>query len=72
MVSPVSGELALLRMQVVQLQDQLNAERQDRVDLGASNCHSGSDPVYNFSRRIPRIRVVVVLGIRAAIKLRWR
>jgi hypothetical protein len=50
MVSPVSGELAMLRMQVIQLQDELNAERQERVQIGASNAsnrQSGSDPLHN-------------------------
>lgn len=48
-VSPSSDELALLRIQVMQLQDELNAERQNRVRIGASNRQSGSDPVHNFS-----------------------
>ena len=49
MVSPSSDELALLRMQMMQLQDELNAERQNRVQIGASNRQSGSDPVHNSS-----------------------
>jgi len=49
MVSPSSDELALLRMQVMQLQDELNAERQSRIQIGASKRQSGSESVHNLS-----------------------
>ena len=49
MVSPSSDELASLRMQVMQLQDELNAERQSRTPIGASKRQSGSESVHNLS-----------------------